>query len=1187
MLRCPPQSPAIITTLLFLLFLCPLWAGAQAPGPGRSNHPDTAVVISIQGKVEYLKADTSQWTPAHTNQMLLPLDRLRTGERSRAAIRLTDLSVLRLTESTTIQIEARPQDKKAELRVNVGSTYLQSRQKPGEIILRTPVVSGAIRGTEFNLAVAEDGRTLLTLLDGDVDLQNSGGAISLHSGEQATIDPNQPPRKTAVINSLNIIQWCLYYPAVLDLSELPLTPDEQSKLAAPFDAYRRGDLPGALASYPSATTPGSNAEKILLASLLLSVGNVPEAEQLLGGVGDKNKMSGAESKLADAIGQLIAAVKFQTRNPASSPTLATEFLAQSYYLQSRSQLPQALAAALSAASRSPRFGFAWARVAELQFSFGRIPEAKAALDQALSLAPRNAQALALKGFLLSADSRWTEALLAFDQAIDADGALGNAWLGRGLAQIHQGRIDAGQKDLQMAAALEPNRALLRSYSGKAFQSSGKNALAEKEFKLARQLDPNDPTAWLYSALLDQQENRINAAILDLEKSRELNNNRSVYRSQLLLDQDRAVRSANLASIYRDAGMTDVSVREATRAVQSDYANYSAHLFLANSYDTLRDPKLINLRYETATVSEYLIANLLAPVAAGPLSRNISQQEYSRFFEGDRLGVVSETEYRSNGEWRQAGSIYGSSGNVGFSIDTDYRTDNGFRPNNDLDLLNLSAQLKWQVSPRDIAYLQAIYSHVEAGDLTQYYDQRSAATSLRTTEKQEPILLAGWQHEWSPSSHTLFLASRLVDTLSVTNSAQPVLLLGRNASGNVNLISRPAPPTAAQDYRGDLEIYSAELQQLWQPHAHTVIAGARFQSGEFMTRSGLSASSATRVGNESVTLPFFFSTAPVRQDFKNDFQRLSVYAYDNWQILDPLLLTAGLSYDRLLFPENFRNAPIVATEQIHDQLSPKAGFLWTPADATTFRGSYTRSLGGVSFDQSVRLEPSQVAGFNQSYRSLIPESVAGAAANAYFESFGLGLDHRLPSHTYLGVQGEILNSEVRRTIGSFNLRTTFPFPVTPSGTRQEIDFEEKSLLVTVNQLIGEEWSLGASYRLTHADMQVRFPEIPATVSKGATSHPAAALQQLTLFAAFNHRCGFFTRAESLWNVQSDRGYAPDLPGDDFWQLNFFAGYRFPRRHAELSLGLLNATDRDYHLNPLTLYNELPRQRTLMASLKFNF
>ncbi len=48
-----------------------------------------------------------------------------------------------------------------------------------------------------------------------------------------------------------------------------------------------------------------------------------------------------------------------------------------------------------------------------------------------------------------------------------------------------------------------------------------------------------------------------------------------------------MRSANLASIYRDAGLGDVSVREAIRPVNADYANFSAHLFLTESYDALR------------------------------------------------------------------------------------------------------------------------------------------------------------------------------------------------------------------------------------------------------------------------------------------------------------------------------------------------------------------------------------------------------------------------------------------------------------------------------------------------------------------------------------------------------------------------------------------------------------------------
>src|SRR6185369_8546576 len=101
------------------------------------------------------------------------------------------------------------------------------------------------------------------------------------------------------------------------------------------------------------------------------------------------------------------------------------------------------------------------------------------------------------------------------------------------------------------------------------------------------------------------------------------------------------RSANLAAVYQDAGMSEVAAREAARAVNYDYGNYSAHLFLANSYLGLSDPNLINLRYETEAENEYLLANLMSPVSAGTMSPTISQQEYSRLFERDRLGVVSD------------------------------------------------------------------------------------------------------------------------------------------------------------------------------------------------------------------------------------------------------------------------------------------------------------------------------------------------------------------------------------------------------------------------------------------------------------------------------------------------------------------------------------------------------------------
>ena len=200
----------------------------------------------------------------------------------------------------------------------------------------------------------------------------------------------------------------------------------------------------------------------------------------------------------------------------------------------------------------------------------------------------------------------------------------------------------------------------------------------------------------------------------------------------------------------------VAVNEASRAVNYDYANYSAHLFLANSFANLTDPNEINLRYETPAESEYLLANLLSPVSAGTLSPTISQQEYSPLFERDGLGVVSSTEYLSRGAWTQAGAQFGTFENFGYDVEGLYRTDPGQRPNNDIEQRQLSAALKYQFTPQDTAYLQVKQYKADGGDLTQYYDQNSASPTYRFNEKQNPNVSLGYHHEWGPGdSHFVF------------------------------------------------------------------------------------------------------------------------------------------------------------------------------------------------------------------------------------------------------------------------------------------------------------------------------------------------------------------------------------------------------------------------------------------------
>jgi tetratricopeptide (TPR) repeat protein len=1034
------------------------------------------------------------------------------------------------------------------------------------------------------------------MFDGEVEMTNPLGTLVLKSGQQGVAGPNQAPVLTPLltITQPRLVQWSLYYPGLIHLPELGLSEGESNVLARSLSAYASGDLIAAYTNWPPTHQPASDAARIYRAATRLAVGQVERAEQ------DLQEPAAREpaNRIAVALGIVIDVVRTRDSGPqgssspgkkTSSDLLATEWLAESIKQQKQLNLDAALAAARAAVEQAPEFGFGWARVAELEFSFGRIGAAREALDRSLTLAPRNAQALALKGFLLAAQNRVGSAVSSFDQAIALDGNLDNAWLGRGLCRIRLGQGKEGREDLQAAATLNPQRALLRSYLGKAQSHEGDEEKALHELTRAMSLDENDPTAWLYAALIKQQASRVNEAIRDLERASALNDarTRGVVRSRLLLDQDRAVGGANLASVYLDAGLSDVSVREAVTAVNRDYASFRSHLLLANSYNALRDPYQINLRYETPWLSEYLIATLLAPVGAGVLSPYITQQEYSKLFERDGLGLASGTEYRSNGDWLQSAAHHGTFGNTSYAVDASYSSFNGYRPNQDFEQLTLSARVKHQLTPSDSIFLQGIYYDAESGDVNQYYNPSSAHRRLRVTETQEPILIAGYHHAWSERSHTLALAGHFDDTFEVRDPEQQELALLRSSpGGNVIAVPSPSLPVAPLNYRSQLEGYTAELQQIWKGGDHTLILGGRAQGGTFDTRGALGSSSPFLLANNSVTSAVPAITPGATNKVREDFQRFGVYGYHHWQVVDPLLITLGVAYDYVEYPLNFRNVPIARGRKDRDQVSPKAGITWSPFEQTTVRGAYTRSLGGVTFDQSFRLEPSQIAGFNQAYRSLIPESVAGSIAASRFETFGLALDQKFSSGTYLGVAAELLTSDAARQIGTMDL-FGFPPSFTNSTTRQRLDYEERTLIASVNQLVGEHWAFGARYQVSDAELESDLTQIPASVSRAARSSTEATLHQLTLSALFRHQSGFFAQADSTWSAQSNRGYSPDIPGDDFWQFNAVAGWSFFHRRLEVRTGVLNITDRNYRLNPLNLTPEYPRERTWVASLRFYF
>lgn len=1193
-----------------------LAAGALAQTPPRDAAPlafrvaslvaegDAGVELTGRNAVPLL---TTQLLRGLTNgYALAPGDELRTPRPSltllkqqRALLNLGARSVLSVTGSTEAP----------ELRLEAGRLWFESRGQVHTVAVHTPHGVAYFTGTKFQLEVepGADGSARLLMVDGAAVIESGGERVDVASGEEGRLRSGAAPERSRLRVRNRDIRWVLYYPGVLNVAELEwpagFPPEE---LRASVDAYRAGDLLGALERYPRGRLPASPAERVLRAATLLAVGAVDDAEEVLKASGEPGPKgvsasgTGTGEALSAALRRVMATVQ-DLEVDRSVPDTASGWLAESYYQQAqtarwkpredwekatyrqageRDNIGRALIAARTAAEAAPDFGFAVVRVAELEFSQGRNREARARLDDALErLCPRHAQAWVLRGFMAAALGRRAEARTSFAEAIALDPGLAQGWLGRGLIGFSERQGTSALDDLQVAAVQEPDSALVRSYLGKAYHETGDSARARAELKLAAETDPYDPTPWLYSALVRQQANEINGAIDDLERSIVLNDHRAVFRSRLLLEQDRAVRSANLASIYRDAGFLDVSIREASRAVIADYANHSAHLFLANSYDALRDPRQITLRYETPWLNEWLLAQLLQPVGAGSLSQTVSQQEYSRLFEGRRWGGFSRTEYTSNGDWLQAASQYGTLGRTAYAVDAFYRSFNGQRVNDDFESLTLWGTVKQELTAQDSLLFQAGYYQLDAGDTRQLYDPAQAIRSVRVEEQQAPTLLAGYHRQWNPEHHTLALVGWVNGTLETAAGRDPNLLQGlfyRDFNG------QPAegyPPIGFErelSYASDQSLVTAEVQHIWQTEGWTTIAGGRYQHQDFDTDSRVS-----HPDGIPFWPPVIYDDVLSDQSMASTLERFSAYGYEYWQAIPGwLTLVGGVAYDHLRYPINHRRSPVTAGEATADQVSPKAGLILTPLPNTRLRASYTQSLGGVSYDQSYRLEPTQVAGLLQTYRSLLPESVYGSQAAPTFEQGSVLAEHRFPTRTYVAVGAEWLRSEARAVTGAFE--SGFAEPVRATSFRSELEYEESSLTATLNQLVGEPLSLGARYRLSRTTASERF-STPELLSGEAE----ATLHALGGFALLNLPGGIFTELVVQWRQQDNGGYDPNLPGEDVTQLSFYAGYRFARRRCEARVGVVNITDEDYRLNPLSFYAELPRERMLYAALKLEF
>jgi tetratricopeptide (TPR) repeat protein len=721
---------ASAVTSCFLVLLNSGAGRAQAP-----CEPPAARVVSIQGAVELKRAGTDVWTPAMLEEALCIGDALRVGQASRAALALANDSILRLDQRTTLQLRGIAEEERSLLELLFGAVYFFSH-RPRALEVDTPFVNAAAEGTEFLVRVGDD-RAEVVMLDGQVLLRNPHGELRVASGEAALVAEGEAPAPMIVVRPRDAVAWALYYPPILaelagrGVRPRPLPPGLQDALGR----VAANDYASALRSLETVPEAARDARYYTyLAGVLLNVGRVEEAEAAI------ERALALDPEAGEALAQraIIHVVQNRQQDALADARRAVELnpessaarIALSYALQAAFQLEEARAVLREAVERNPEDALAWARLAELELMFGDLDAAEEAAERAVALAPGLSRTHMVVGFAALTRIDIDEAKAAFERAIALDSANPLLRLGLGLAKIRESNLEEGRQEIEIAAALDPNDALIRSYLGKAYFEERRDPLAGEQYAMAKELDPNDPTPWFYDAIRLQLDNRPVEALRSLERSIELNDNRAVYRSRLLLDEDLAVRQTSLARIYDDLGFEQLGLVEATKSLNLDAANFSAHRFLSDTYARLP-------RHEVARASELLQAQLLQPININPVQPSlliadlntvaaggptaVGFNEFNPLFQRNQLQVNAAGLLGTNNTFGEEIVVNGLYNRLSVSAGQFLSRTDGFRKNNDVDndLYNFFGQ--FDVTPK--VSVQAEYRRRDSkhGDLVLSFD----------------------------------------------------------------------------------------------------------------------------------------------------------------------------------------------------------------------------------------------------------------------------------------------------------------------------------------------------------------------------------------------------------------------------------------------------------------------------------
>ncbi|HWI82508.1 TonB-dependent receptor domain-containing protein [Ramlibacter sp.] len=588
---------------------------AAAPAPAAVPAGAAAEILTLQGAGDQRPAGHEQWSPAQVAQPLAAGDFVRTREAARMALLFADQTQVRLHQNTVLQVKAvaSPARPLTSILLEIGRAWAQTRRPPASRLeLHTPTATAGIRGTDWDIEVDRDGRTLLTVLSGSVTLSNAQGEITVGSNQAALAEAGKPPVRIQLSQPRDRVQWVNALAAdplrMLPPQDVPpALADARAALArrdlpamqraieaarghagaawvATFEAAReilaqRSDLAAARLRATLAAGDAPPAAYALLADVQTVDGEHAEAQSTL--AAGLRRFPGVPQLRAQAAHVLLLAGRLRASAQALAPVQAGDpavlWLERGALARREGDAAGTLAAYTQATRLAPDDDRGWFGLGSAHTEREDSVPARAALDRALQLNPHGPGYRGELGTLETFRHSLRAAGAAFDAALADNPADYVALTGRGLLRVKQGEPAAALDDFLRAGVMEPRYARARTYTAVAYWQLGRREDALVTLRQAAALDDKDPVPWLFLAQVYADLFRAGEAV---QAAREAGRRMPYLKSlnQLASDQQgRASLGASLAFF----GMEDWAFE---LAHEGEYPYWGgSHLFLADRY----------------------------------------------------------------------------------------------------------------------------------------------------------------------------------------------------------------------------------------------------------------------------------------------------------------------------------------------------------------------------------------------------------------------------------------------------------------------------------------------------------------------------------------------------------------------------------------------------------------------------